>query len=115
MANFLNKIAHEEGAMLLNVIFRDERRREIVPKTQTFQLMKLDRSVINSRTFALGSFTGNKVILSGDDLAVFGDDDTLFRIFAVKGTYDSTYGDDLPCVCEIEFVITRMLNIPDQI
>lgn len=115
MAKFLNKTANEEGAMLLNVIFRDENKKEITPKTSAFQLMKLDRSVINSRTFANGAFLGNKVILSGDDLAVFGDDDTLFRIFAVRGTYDSTYSDDLPCVCEVEFVITRLLNIPDSI
>ena len=115
MARFINKSFPEKGTSLLNIIHKDERGRVVVPKTQNFQLMKLDRSVVNSRTFVNGSFMGNKVILTGDDLAIFGNDDNRFRIFSVLSTYDSTYGDDLQCVDEVEFVITRILNIPDQI
>lgn len=115
MAKFLNKMIHEQGTTVMNVSFKDERNREIIPKTSAFQLMKLDRSIIGTRTFANGDFTGNIVVLSGDDLAIFGDNDTRFRIFAVRGTYDSTLGDDLPINCEIEFVITRIMNIPDNI
>lgn len=114
MAKFLNKIFNEQGTALLNVIFKDDENKIIIPKTQNWQLMKLDRSIINERTFANGIFTGDKVVLSGDDLAIFGDDDTRFRIFAVAATYDSTIGLDLPCNCEIEFVITRMINISDS-
>lgn len=117
MAKFLNKTANEGGAFLLNIIFRDENKNVVSAKTQEWQLMKLDRSIVNNRSFAnsvLGGFTGNRVVLTGDDLAIFGDDDTRFRIFAVKGTYDSTFGNDLPCVTEVEFVITRMLNVPDS-
>lgn len=114
MAKFLNKQFHEQGTTALNVSFKDERNKDVIPKTQSWQLMKLDHTVLNNRTFENGSFTGNIVVLSGDDLAIFGDDDTRFRIFAVKATYDSTLGNDLPCNCEIEFVITRLQNISDS-
>lgn len=114
MAKFLYKEIHEQGTTAFTVIFKDENDRVIIPKTSNFQLMKLDRTIIGERTFANGAFTGNKVILSGNDLSIFGDDDTRFRIFAVRGTYDSTYGNDLPCNCEVEFTITRVLNIDDR-
>lgn len=115
MAKFLNKIFNEQGTSVLNISFKDERNRNIIPKTSNFQLSKLDYTIINNRTFANGAFTGNIVVLSGDDLAIFGDEDTRFRIFSVRATYDSTLGENLPCNCEIEFVITRLLNIPDKL
>ena len=113
MRKFLYKEFHEQGTGVLQISFKDERNRDIIPKTAQFQLMKLDRSIINSRTFATGDFTGNTVVLSGADLAIFGDEDTRFRIFAVQITYDSTYGLDLTGNSEVEFVITRLMNMPD--
>ena len=75
-----------------------------------WQLMKTDGTVVNGRTFATSSMTSLEFVLSGDDLAIFGDSDRGTRVLSFYAKYDSTAGSDLPLIGECVFNIQRVLG-----
>jgi len=79
-----------------------------------WQLMRLDGTVINSRTFAASSLTSLVWSLSGADLAIFGSDDGGSRVLSFQATYTSSLGSGLPLNDECEFSITKLLGQTDS-
>ncbi len=104
----------EKGTAVITLAFVDEDGTTVVPTGLAWQLMKTDGTVINGRTFAIGSFSGTEVVLSGDDLVIFGDSDSGYRVFSVQGVYDSDAGTDLPINAELKFAIDRLLGQVDE-
>ena len=94
----------ELGTLTATIEFRDVRGNFFNPDTAAFQLTKVDGTIINSRSFANGSFAGNTVVLTGPDLAldVAGD---ITRVFSVEGTYSSSEGSGIPFTIEERFII----------
>ena len=79
-----------------------------------WQLMRTDGTVVNSRTFAAGTLSSLTFALTGDDLAIFGDDDNAHRVLSFQATYDSDLGEGLPLKSECKFPINRLLGQTDQ-
>ena len=79
-----------------------------------WQLMKTDGTVVNSRTFTASSLTSLIFALTGDDLAIFGDDDAGHRVISFQATYDSSLGSGLPLKGECRFTIGRLLGQTDS-
>ena len=115
MAEFIHDKIFEKSTTAFIVELEDESLSIVDPKTAFWQLMRTDGTIINGRNFTSCPVVDGEIILSGDDLAIFGDLDTRIRVVAVTATYDSTLGIDLPCNTEFEFCITRMVSIVDSI
>jgi hypothetical protein len=115
MTQFISSIKPaEKGTAVVTLAFTDEDGSTVVPTSLAYQLMKSDGTVINNRTFALSTFTGTEIVLSGDDLAMYGSSDSGFRILSVQGVYDSTAGSDLPLKEECKFVIDQLVGQEDE-
>lgn len=78
-----------------------------------WQLMRTDGTVVNSRTFATNALTSLVFRLSGDDLAVFSDDDWIRRL-SIQATYNSDIGTNNPLNAECEFHIQGILGQTDE-
>ena len=105
---------NEKGTAVVTLAFTDEDDNTVVPTSLQWQLMKSDGTVINERTFANGSFTGTEIVLSGDDLAIFGSSDNSRRVLSIQGEYDSNAGSGLPLKGECKFVINKLLGQVDE-
>lgn len=100
---------NERGTAVFTLAFTDEDGATVVPTASAWQLMKTDGSIVNSRAFASCSFSGTTVVLSGDDLQLFASDDKK-RIFAIEAVYNSTAGNNLPLVDEVQFKINPLIS-----
>ena len=100
---------NERGTAIFELEFADENGATVVPSTSAWQLMKSDGTIVNNRDFASCSFSGTTVVLSGDDLQLFANDDKK-RIFAIEALYDSTAGSGLPLVDEVQFKINPLIS-----
>ncbi len=105
---------NEKGTAIVTLAFTDEDGATVVPTSLTWQLQKLDGTIINSCTFATKTFSGTSIVLSGDDLAIFGDTDSGQRVLSVQGVYSSDAGSDLPMKDECRFSIGRLLGQTDS-
>jgi hypothetical protein len=105
----LEERPNEKGTAVFTIAFTDEDENAVVPNTAAWQLMKTDGTIVNERSFENCSFTGDAVVLSGDDLQLF-DNDSKKRVFAIHATYNSTAGDDLPLNDEVMFKITDLVS-----
>lgn len=114
MTTFISVEPAEKGTAVATLVFTDEDGAATVPSDLAWQLMRPDGTVINGRTFALGSFSGTTIVLSGDDLAMFGSTDTGYRVLSIQGVYDSDAGSDLPLKGECGFAIDRLLGQVDE-
>jgi hypothetical protein len=99
----------EDGTAIITLTFTDEDGTTVIPTELKWQLMETDGTIINNRTFALGSFTGTTIVLFGDDLAIE-DGESLCRILSVQGIYDSTAGNNLPIKGELMFWIDAFIE-----
>ena len=108
----------EKGTAVIEMAFTDEDGTAVTPTDLEWQLMRASGTVINDRTFALSSFTATagaaSITLTGDDLAMFGMDDTGRRVFSIQGVYDSTAGTDLSITGEAVFFIEQLLGQTDE-
>ena len=100
---------NERGTAVFTIAFTDENDNTVVPNTAAWQLMQTDGTVVNERSFENCSLTETTVVLSGDDLQLFDNDDRE-RIFAVQATYDSDVGSDLSLNDEVKFKITNLVS-----
>lgn len=103
----------EKGTAVVTLSFTDEDGNTVVPSSLAWQLMRTDGTVVNNRTFANCSFTGNTIVLSGDDLAIFAGRDSGRRILSIQGSYDSNAGTGLPIKGECSFSISRLMGQAD--
>ena len=107
---------NEQGTAIITMAFTDEAvpPNAVTPTGLQWQLMRSGGTIVNSRTFANGSFTATagaaSITLTGDDLAMFGASDSGKRVFSIQGVYDSTAGTDLSITDEAEFSIQRLLG-----
>ena len=104
----------EKGTAIVTLAFTDEDGTTVVPTSLAWQLMRSDGTVVNDRTFADGSFSGTEIVLSGNDLAMFGGSDSGHRVLSIQGVYDSDAGPDLPLKAECNFAIDRLLGQTDE-
>ncbi len=82
-----------------------------------WQLMNIDGTVINDRTFANSAMTSLQFVLSGDDLAIFGDSDRGNRVLSFSAQYTGTLDDNSSftgnIVAEGVFNVFRVLGQVD--
>ena len=105
---------NEKSTAIVELTFTDEDGLVVVPTSAEWQLQKTDGTIVNERSFDNCSFSGTEVVLSGDDLAVFGTTDNGKRVFAVQAVYDSDAGSDLPLNDEVTFRIQKLLRQVDE-
>ena len=103
----------EQGTAKITMNFLDESGNSVVPYNLSWQLMRPAGTLVNDRSFANDSFTGTEIILTGDDLAIFGKKDTGERVFSVQGNYDSSLGTGLNIRGECTFTISKLLGQVD--
>lgn len=99
------------GTAIISMTFRDEDGTEVVPSNLQWQLINKAGDIINDRDFASNDFSGDTVVLSDADLLLQTNLDSGERWFAVKGTYNSSAGSDLPLIGELKFTIADIKNI----
>lgn len=108
----------EEGTKSITLSnFIDELKAPATMKTLTWTLVDLDGAVINDRlNVPLTPAATVSFAVYGDDLVLSGSTsrDRKRRI-TIKGTYDSTLGDDLPLTAECEFEIEQFAGIPQPV
>lgn len=82
-----------------------------------WQLMNIDGTVINDRTFANTTMTSLQFVLSGDDLAIFGDSDRGNRVLSFIAQYTGALDDNTSftgnIVAEGVFNVFRVLGQVD--
>ena len=82
-----------------------------------WQLMNTNGTVINDRTFANSAMTSLQFVLSGDDLAIFGDSDRGNRVLSFSAQYTGTLDDNTSftgnIVAEGIFNVFRVLGQVD--
>lgn len=102
----------EESTLVITASYFDEDDNAITPKTGTWTLSDANGTIINEREDVVisGLSTSNTIVLSGDDLAIT--INTGFeRVFTLKITYDSSYGNDLRNNDEATFNIKDLINV----
>ena len=93
------------------MLFTDMQGKAVTPKSLKWQLQKTSGAIINERSFANCDCTGETaVLLSGPDLATFGEHDTGKRYFAINGIYDSDEGLNIPLTDQCIFEIDKLLS-----
>jgi hypothetical protein len=108
---------NENGTAVVTITAEDEDGTALIfgdftdPK---WQLMREDGTVVNDRSFALCTMTSLTFVLSAEDLAIFGGEDSGLRYISFQGTYDSNAGSDLPLTDECSFIIDRLLGQVDS-
>lgn len=82
-----------------------------------WQLMNTNGTVINDRTFANSAMTSLQFVLSGEDLAIFGDSDRGNRVLSFSAQYTGTLDDSTSftgnIVAEGVFNVFRVLGQVD--
>ena len=82
-----------------------------------WQLMGTDGTVINDRTFANSAMASLQFVLSGGDLAIFGDSDRGNRVLSFSAQYTGTLDDSTSftgnIVAEGVFNVFRVLGQED--
>jgi len=104
---------YEQGTAIVTIDPQDEDGNSLTISQLTnpqWQLMRVDGTIINDRSFANSSVTDLSWVLSGDDLAIFSMSDTGERVLSFKATYNSTIGLNLPLIGECEFTVTKVLG-----
>jgi|GEM_PF-4947157 len=82
-----------------------------------WQLMDIDGTIINDRTFENSAMTSLQFVLSGDDLAIFGDSDRGNRVLSFSAQYTGILDDSTSfignIVAEGVFNVFRVLGQVD--
>lgn len=107
----LTETPNEGSTIVITVNFLDLDGAAFTPKTCAWSLTLKDGTVINARDRVSATVTGTShdFVISGDDLLFSEGKD---RYFTVEGTYDSTYGNDLPYREEAKFSIANTVRDP---
>ena len=108
----LAETPNEGSTYVITVNFLDLDGAAFTPKTCAWTLTRKDGTIINARDRVSATVTGTShdFVLSGADL-LFADGKD--RVFTVEGTYDSTYGNDLPFRDEAKFTVVNTTIDPE--
>jgi len=107
MPGAIKETATEQSSFKVTADFYDESGNDVAPATMTWTLTDEDGSVVNSREDVniASPSSSESILLSGDDLAVDGND-PVKRIVTFEGTYDSVeFGAGLPLIDQSTFTI----------
>ena len=109
---FLTETPIEGGTFLVTVSFYDEKGNAVTPQSLKWTLSDMEGRVVNNRSEEEISDLSSTVdiFLTGDDLAVFEDDNTR-RILTVWGTYNSSHGNNLPLREQFIFEIEKLIAV----
>jgi hypothetical protein len=101
----LNKEAKEHGTYIVELKFRDETNTLVVPNTLSWTLTDEENNVINSRLDVIVDIPDSiiNIVLSGNDL------EPGYEILTIKGTYNSTYGLNLPLTDSVKFLVQDLV------
>lgn len=111
MATSLTTAAVEKSTFVVIATFTDEDGDLIQPKTLKWTLTNSQGTVINSRENVEVSSPSSEqnIVLSGKDLKMESQSSLKEdRYLIVQGTYDSTYGTDLPLKASCWFKVTNL-------
>lgn len=102
----LSKEAIEGGTYVIELKFRDEDKNLVSPNTLEWWLSDIEGNPINSREgVSVDSPTSvTNIVLMGDDLTPG------WKIFTIKGTYNSNYGSDLLLRDAIKFYVRDLVE-----
>jgi len=100
---------NEGGTAVVSFTLTDEDDAVAVPNITFWTLLRTSTGdIVNSRDWS--SLVGSDIVLTGDDLALFKGGDDGKRTVGIRGTYDSSAGDDLNFREEIQFSITDLVS-----
>lgn len=112
--NISTTVVQERGTAVVQCVFTDEEGNSVAPDSLTWTLSDRAGTIINSREDeeVVDLAATVNIVLSGDDLAILPTEAVAYaeRIVTIKGTYDSTYGNDLPLRHEEMFYIANLTN-----
>ncbi len=103
----LTTVANEKSTYWITIGFLDEDNGAMAPDVATWTLTDMEGNVLNAREDVAISTPETEEILelSGDDLAVDGND-IVNRLVTLEGTYTSdTHGADKPFTLQIQFPV----------
>lgn len=95
--------------------FTDEDDNPVSPATLYWKLTDSEGTVINSRSAEEISTPSSieNIVLSGDDLVIQAGEGTKgYRILTIWGTYNSSYGSDLPIQAAVRFTVLDLVALP---
>jgi len=106
--------ASEESTAVFTVGFEDEDDQPVTPNSIKWKLTDASGVVVNSRNDVVVSpATEINIVLSGDDLVMSagfsGDARKLY--VTIYGTYNSTYGSNLPYNHQFDFPVANLVAI----
>lgn len=105
--------AVEGSTYVVNVTFKDEDGVSMVPATAMWSLRDNYGEIVNARNnVPMVVASTVSIVLSGADLA-YEPNARSNRTLTVNGTYDGTYGTDLPIAEEFTFGIRPLVGVPD--
>ena len=84
-----------------------------------WQLMRIDGTIVNERSFVNSSMVSLEFVLSGDDLAIFGGSDSGDRVISFQASYKGKLSDGTAfvgrIVAEGRFNIFKVLGQVDSV
>lgn len=111
--NVLTSHAVEQSVYWITVGFLDEDNNAMAPDTATWTLTDIEGNIINEREDVSITTPGTSEVieLSGDDLAVDGND-IVQRLVTIEGTYTSVnYGASKPFKFQIQFPVEPIIIV----
>lgn len=111
--NVLTTVANEQSSYWIIIDFFDDDGTNMSTTTLSWTLTDLEGNIINSRedVNVAGPSYQETIELSGNDLAVDGND-IIQRIMTLEGTYESnTYGSDKPFKFQIKFPVEPVIIV----
>jgi hypothetical protein len=109
----LTTLAPEEGTYVITRTFRDEAGTAVTPNAGlNWTLTDTAGNVVNSRSaVAITPASSVNIVLSGDDLALSSTYAGRRRVLIIEGTYNSTFGNNLPLKLECRFDIQDFVKV----
>jgi len=113
MPTTLTTHAQEKSTFVITAAFTDEADDALTPKTLTWTLTDSDGTVINSKQDEVISSPSSSedIVLSEDDLQILSATDDGVRKLTIEGTYDSSYGNDLPLRDSVTFIVDNLVAV----
>lgn len=108
--NILTTAAIENSTIGVRVGFEDDNRDALTPNSVIWKLTDRSGVVINNRSYVeMTPSPSVNIVLSGQDLAL-PDKRDRDRILTVFGTYNSSYGDNLPYADAVVIPIVNLIG-----